>query len=105
MMARVKRHIFFRTSDDFLVPEEIFEVCDLQVRRQEHHNDRDDSKNHDPVLDLLVLGLQAIFCDSQSVHFSTDHGKGVLDLLSLEFDATKMLFSHDVRVVSGRDTR
>lgn len=40
------------SSDDFLVAEEVFEICDLKIGRHEHNNDRNDAKNDHSALDL-----------------------------------------------------
>lgn len=86
-------------SDDLLVPEKVLQICDLQVRRCEHHNDAYYSVDDDAILNLLVLVLELVLSDSESVHFAPDQLQRVFDLLRLQLDARQVLLRHDVRVV------
>ena len=77
----------------------------MEVGGEEHDDNRDNAEDDDAILDLLVLYLQSVFRDSQSVHFAADHFQRVFNLLRLQFDTTEMLLRHDVRVVGRLHTR
>ena len=86
-------------SYDLLVPEEVFKVGDLQVGREEHDDDGDDTEDDNAVLYLLVLRLQPVLSDPQSVHFGPYRLQRVFNHLCLQLDPGEMLLRHDVTIV------
>ena len=53
------------SSDDLLVPEEVLEVGDLQVGRNEHDHNGDDSEGDNAALDFRVLVLEALLREDE----------------------------------------
>mmetsp|Transcript_11789 Transcript_11789/g.14962 ORF Transcript_11789/g.14962 Transcript_11789/m.14962 type:complete len:210 (-) Transcript_11789:7-636(-) len=90
-------------SDDLLVPEEVLEVCDLEVGGDKHDDEGDDTESNDTALDLLVLILEALFGEDERRELSSQLLHHVGNLGSLKLNRAQVLLSDDVGIVKGLD--
>ena len=91
-------------SDDFLVAEEIFQVCDLKVSRHKHDDHRNDTETDDTTLDLRVFVLERFFRKHKVSELSSKLLDLICDLGCLQLDWAQMLLGHNVAVVLGLNT-
>ena len=76
----------------------------MEVCGHEQYDNGDDTKDHYAILNLLILLLQTIFSQSESIHITSDHFQGVFNLLCLKLNASQMFLGHDVGIVGRLDS-
>ena len=82
------------SSNDFLVPEKVLEILDLQERAYAHHEYRYYAKDEDARLDAIVLIRQFHFAGDEGAELATKLGDHFIYFECLHFYGTQMLFHY-----------
>ena len=92
-------HSFWSPSYNLLVPEEIFQVPYLQVRRHKHDQNWHNSENDDATLDFLILWFKAFLADYEHGELRSELLDHILDFLRLKLYRAQMLLRDNICVI------